>query len=152
MDQLLHKSFSQSLLHIYIFGIFEFVTICSVEGGCLQVLFDVLVESGEYAECIPEITSMDYPTPWVYIVPTGASAVVPGFLRHIQPLLEPTSKMLLLLLVYVEEDFTTLNDKTVTRKAFQNHKPNSLPAILSKKIQEHHHLNDPLKVQKDAPR
>jgi hypothetical protein len=134
MDQLLHKSFSHPLLHIYIFGIFEFVTTCSVEGGCLQVLFDVLAESGEYAECIPEITSLDYPTPRVYVVPIGASAVVPGFLRHIQPTLEPTSKILLLLLIYEEEDFATLNDKTVTRKVFRDHKPNSLPAKLSKGI------------------
>lgn len=134
MDQLLHKSFGQPLLHIYVFGIFEFVTTCSVEGGCLQVLFDVLAESREYAECIPEITSIDYPTPRVYIVPIGASAVVPRFLRHIQPTLEPTSKILLLLLVYEEEDFATLNDKTVTRKVFQNHKSNSLPAKLSKII------------------
>jgi hypothetical protein len=134
MDQLLHKSFSQPLLHIYIFGIFEFVTVCSVEGGCFQALFDVLAGSGEYAECIPEITSIDYPTPRVYIVPIGASAVVPGFLRHIQPTLEPTSEILLLLLVYEEEDFATLNDKTVRRKAFRSHESNSLPAKLGKKI------------------
>jgi len=134
MDQLLHKSFSQPLLHIYVFGIFEFVTTCSVEGGCLQVLFDVLAGSGEYAECIPEIISIDHPTPRVYIAPIGASAGVPGFLRRIQPTLEPTSKILLLLLVYEEEDFATLNDKTARRKAFRNHKPDSLPAKLSKKI------------------
>jgi len=112
IDKLLHESFSRPLLHIYAFGIFEVSTVCSVKGGCLRALFDVLAESREYAECRPEIISSHYPTPGVYVLPIGADAVVPLFLRQIQPTLEPRSPILLVLLIYTELDFAILNDNS----------------------------------------
>jgi hypothetical protein len=83
MDQLLRRPLSRRLLHIYVFGVFKFFAVCSVEGGCLRALFDCLAEGGLYAECFPEIISSDYPVLRVYVVPLGGYIIVPRFLTKI---------------------------------------------------------------------